>query len=264
MPARKLLRKKPVDYIVITLTPIIATFVSIYFKTNQVTSLFLFFVLPALFFTFKKPAVLKKVFIYLLASIPFTIIVDYFAIVDGSWWVNTIFPFRILNGIPIEDFIWSGSWFYYIIVFYEYFVDQPRGGKDSALNKRYKTLLVGWFGGLVVFFLLYLFVAKYLVIPYFYATFAILLGAVPLVIFLIKHPRMLHKFTFVLIYFFIVNFLHEISALTTDQWYFPGNNFIGWVEIFEFRIPFEEFSLWMILGSSYVLTWYEHFLDDSN
>lgn len=250
------------DWVVIIATPIIASLVTIIFNTNQIISLLLFFVFPALYLNYRNPRITKKILIYLLASIPFTIIIDYFAIKDGSWWVYSIFPIRFLNGIPIEDFIWSASWFYYVIAFYEYFVDTPKGGRDTPLNKKYKKMLGFWFGGLALFFLLYFFIDN-LAIPYFYASFAIILGVIPLIIFLTKHPKMLYKFTLVVIYFFVVNFLHEISALSAGQWYFPGTNFIGWVEVFQFRFPFEEFVLWMLLGSSYVLTWYEYFEDDS-
>jgi len=45
---------------------------------------------------------------------------------------------------------------------------------------------------------------------------------------------------------------------------FPGKTLsVGCkYSIFAFRLKFEEFALWMILGSMYVLTWYEYFEDD--
>lgn len=255
-------KRKILDAVLIFSMSVMATVITIHFNTPQVISLLLFFILPAAYLTYRIPWVFKKGIMPILASIPFTILVDYFAIKDGSWWVNTIFPFRLFNGIPIEDFIWTASWIYFVIVFYEYFVDQPRGGNDAPLNKRYKEFIAGWFGAAIVFLLFYNLIDKYLTIPYFYADITFGLGIIPLIIFIIKRPRILHKFSWVVISLFAINFLHEISALSTNQWYFPGKHFIGWLQIFNFRFPFEEFTMWMLLGSMYVLTWYEYFIDD--
>jgi len=256
-------KKNSLDYLIVIIFPLIATFVTIYFHTTQVTSLLLFFITPAVYLTVKIPWVLKKGLIYVLASIPFTIIIDYFAIKDGSWWVYTIFPFRVLNGIPMEDFIWCASWFYYIIVFYEYFIDEPRGGKDCRLNRRWKKLLAGWSIIAVLLLVFYEFIQQNITLPYFYAAFGISLGLIPLIGFLIWHPKIIHKFLPVALYFLVVNFLHEISALSANQWYFPGEHFIGWIQVLQFRFPIEEFSMWMVLGASYALTWYEYFEDDA-
>ncbi|MBL7154995.1 MAG: hypothetical protein ISS88_00620 [Candidatus Portnoybacteria bacterium] len=220
------------DYLVILLMPVLATFITIYFHTSQVVSLLLFFILPSIYLTIRDPRFIKKGLIIILCSIPFTIIVDYFAIKDGSWWVYTIFPVRFLNGIPIEDFIWVASWFYFIIIFYEYFIDQSHRVKDSPINKRYKYLIIGWFLALLIFAFLFMFFEKYLVIPYFYFVSMVILGVIPLFLLFLKRPSLLYKYSKAIIYFFSINLLHEISALSTSQWYFPGEHFIGWVQFF--------------------------------
>jgi hypothetical protein len=254
------------DYLAIFIFPLIAFFITIYLKPPQIVSLLFFFILPSLYLSLRDPRIkgfFKKILIILAASIPFTIVIDYFAIRDGSWWVYTIFPIRILNGIPIEDFIWSAAWFYFIIIFYEYFIDQPPTAKDSPINKKYKNLLAFWYGLLVLLIFL-LIIYKQITIPYFYSLFAIILGIIPLILIIHKNPKIISKFVRVVVYFFFVNILHEISALSANYWIFPGTNFIGWVELFGiFRFPFEEFFLWMILGAVYLLAWYELFVDDT-
>lgn len=177
-----------------------------------------------------------------LATIPFTILIDVFAIKDGSWWVETIFPYRLLNGIPIEDFIWCAVWFYFIVATYETFIDRSKNHPDSPPSSHARSLLLGWFTAGAVFLFFYPLLSL-LSIPYFYAFFALFLGFVPLVVFLFHYPHLWKKFTMVGVYMFFVNILHEISALSTVQWYFPGSHFIGWVQIFSFRFPFEEFML---------------------
>lgn len=253
----------PLDYLVVLSMPIIAAIITIQFQTTQVISLFLFFILPSLYLTIRQPRFLKKLLLITICTIPFTIIIDYFAIKDGSWWVYTIFPFRFLNGIPLEDFIWVASWFYYVLIFYEFFIDQAYWQKDALVNRKYKYLISGWFASLLVFAFLYFFMEKYLFIPYFYFVFTIFLGVLPLGLLILKRPQFLLKYSKALIYFFSVNFLHEISALSTNQWIFPGHNFIGWVRIFNYEFPFEELALWMFLGAAYLLAWYEYFIDDT-
>jgi hypothetical protein len=260
----KIKRKiRRVDYLVVIGMPLLATLITIVFKTNQVISLLLFFILPSVYLTIREPKFLRKGLIIILATIPFCFIIDYFAIRDGSWWVYSIFPVRLMNGIPVEDFIWCASWFYYIIIFYEFFIDQYHSQEDAPINKRYKKLIFGWMASLLIFLLLFIHINSYLEIPYFYLVFTVALGIIPLSIALIKKPKFIPKYAKTIAYFFPVNFLHEISALSANQWFFPGNHFIGWVEITRFRFPFEEFILWMLLGASYLLVWYEYFVDDN-
>ncbi len=247
------------DILIIGSFPFIATAITITFSTSQIVSLFFFFILPSLYLTIRQPSLLVKAGLITLSTIPFTIIIDFFAIQDGSWWVETIFPFRYLNGIPLEDFIWCASWFYYVIAIYETFID--RSSTDSPPSKRAKTLVFGWFLAGSLFLFIYPLIS-HLVIPYFYAFFSFILGLIPLAFFLVHYPKLWRKFSLLAAWLFVVNILHEISALTTHQWYFPGHHFIGWVQLFSFQFPIEEFMLWMILGAMYLLAWYEYFVDD--
>lgn len=249
------------DLVVIGSFPFIATAVTIIFSTSQIVSLFFFFIIPSLYLSIRQPSLLMKGGIIALSTIPFTIIVDFFAIQDGSWWVETIFPFRYLNGIPVEDFIWCATWFYYVIAIYETFIDRSQSNPDTLPSKRSRTLILGWFLAGCTFLLIYPLI-KNLTIPYFYALFTFVIGLIPLIFFLIRYPKLWRKFSVLALWLFFVNILHEISALTTHQWYFPGHHFIGWVQIFSYHFPIEEFMLWMMLGAMYLLAWYEYFVDD--
>lgn len=250
------------DYAVIIATPIIATLVTILFRTNQITSLFFFFILPALYLTFRQPRYFKKVLVILICAIPFTIIIDYFAMKDSSWWVETVFPFRIFGFIPLEDFIWVTVWFYYVIAFYEYFIDHSHFKKDTPINRKAKLLISGWYGSLLIFSILYLILQSRLYVPYFYLVFPIVIGGPPLILLLYRRPQILYKFAKAIAYFFAVNFLHEISALSAGQWSFPGAHFIGWVQFLNFRFPLEELTMWMFFGAALLLAYYEIAVDD--
>ena len=61
--------------------------------------------------------------------------IDYIAGGDMSWYVNSIFPFRILDVIPVEDFFFGFFMAYYTVIFYEHFLDK---GKHNLVYKHMK------------------------------------------------------------------------------------------------------------------------------
>src|SRR5882724_7763905 len=137
-------RSRKWDWAVVITLPVVATFITAYFHTSFLLSIVLYFIVPAMYLVFRNKRFLKKALLFTSVSIPFMIIADYFATRDGSWLNSSIFPFRVLNGFALEDFLWVASWFFYIVLFYEYFIDQSRDGYDAPLNSRYKILLIGW------------------------------------------------------------------------------------------------------------------------
>lgn len=252
-----------IDWIVILLFPVVAALITIFFQTSFLLSIIMFFILPSIYISFRDPRFTKKLLICTVISIPFTIIIDYFATRDGAWMDSTIFPFRVLNGFALEDFLWVAGWFYYLLAFYEYFIDQGRNVKDAPINKKWYTFLMIWFAATGVFAFLYVFFEKYLHIPYFYFVFTLVLGVVPTWIAIVKRPRFIHKFFILASYFFFVSMLHEYSAFVAKQWVFPGENFLGWVSFKGgFGFPIEELVFWMMFGAIFVITYYEYLVDD--
>ena len=262
---QKILKKHKVstfDYLAMIFFPVAAAFITNIFQISYLGSIFLFFALPSVYLTVRKPDFLKKGLLVILSGVIFSFIVSYFAVRDGSWYDSTIFSFRLLNGFPLEDLLWFPGWFYFVVIFYDYFIDRPKGGKEDPVNHRYKVLIEGLVGVLLVFLSFYIFAEKYLHIPYFYSVLMIGLGVLPLILELYYHPHLVFKFSKVIIYFFFINLLHEIVGLSGGHWVFPGQRYIGWVKLGSLNIPFEEFFFWMLIGAGYILTWYEHFLDN--
>lgn len=46
------------------------------------------------------------------------------------------------------------------------------------------------------------------------------------------------------------------------QWTFPGDQFIGWVNMLGVRFPFEELLFWFMLAAIGILSYYEFFDDN--
>jgi len=59
-----------------------------------------------------------------------------------------------------------------------------------------------------------------------------------------------------------LSFTYELTALHLGLWSFPGEHFIGWVDILGYRFPFEEFFFFIVLASIAGLAYYEFFDDD--
>lgn len=251
-----------IDVFLIILFPVLATLLTLIFHTNFLISTLLFFGIPSLYLSFRKPGIVSKSLIFAaIFSVPFSLVVDYLAVVDKSWFVpNTIFGSRFLGVIPIEDFVWGFLWVFFATLFYEYFLD--RGSGKDRINKNIKYLIIFLLSLLIIFFL-FLFISPDLLnIKYFYLKVGIVLVLVPVITVLSFFPKLAGKYLKIGVYFFGLSLLFELVGLRTNQWTFPGSHFIGYIELFGLKFPFEEFLFWLVLGVAAVLSYYEFFVDD--
>lgn len=217
--------------------------------------------MPAAWLSYRNRLVVKKAALFsVIVSIPLATIIDYIATRDGSWYVPiTIFPFRFLGIIPFEDYIWGFILIYLIVIYYEHFLDK---GKNELFGKRMKILSVTLLVLLVAFFALLIMKPVLLDVRYAYFWNCALLLALPAIFFLINYPKLIFRYLKASGYFLILNSLHEYVGLKLSQWTFPGNNFIGWVEIGRYKLPFEELVFLLFIGALGILSYYEFFDDD--
>ncbi len=241
--------------------PIFAVVVSLMIKANFLTSTLLFFGLPSLWLSYRRKDRVIKTFLFsILFSVPLTIIVDYIATIDKSWYVpTTVFGFRLFNVIPIEDFIWGFFLFYLTIIFYQHFLDR---GQNKIINSRMKYLVAFLGIGLFLFFMLFLFKPGALRIKYAYLWIGLLIVLIPCILFLWKYPKLLPRYLKATSYFFVLAFMFELTGLQLGQWTFPGTNFIGWVEMAHHRFPIEEFFFWFCMSTIWILSYFEFFDDN--
>lgn len=252
---------KKLDIFLLILFPILSVVLSLVFRANFLTSILLFFGLPSLWLSIRTHTQIKKTFLFsLILSLPLGIFIDYIATIDKSWFVpTTIFSFRLLGIIPVEDLVWGFFLIYSIVIFYEHFLDK---GKHELVDKRMKYLAWPLIILMLVFFTLFFTKPELLVIPYAYFWIGIIFLILPTITFLSFFPRLLSKYVKTASYFFLLAVLFELTGLQLNQWTFPGQNFIGWVELFGHRFPFEEFFFWFIMGAVSILAYYEFFDDD--
>jgi len=254
---------KKVDISVLILLPILAFIITIYFNINLFTSIFLFFGLSSIYLTLRRPSIFLKSFIFaFMLSWPISWVFDLLGALNKSWIVpSTIFPFRFFGLATVEFYFLALLWVFLAVSFYGYFLDR---GKDSGrFDKKIKYLLLLSLSLVTVVFLAYIFGhIAILTIPYYYLLLSITFVIPPIVFFLYFYPKFLRRLVPVLIYFFFLLFLFEISALQNAQWIFPGEQYVGFIQVFRYRFPFEELIFWMFFATPSLLVYYEFFADD--
>ncbi len=251
---------KKLDVVLMVVFPVLAVALSLFFKANFLWSTFLFYGLPSLWLSFRTPQkVLKTLLFTVMFSIPLGVIIGHFATADQSWFIDTVFPFQIFGVTPLENPIWAFFLVYFILIFYEHFLDK---GKHNLIDRRMKYLVWPIVIIFVLFIIAMLVVPEAVYFPYAYLFTGVFIVAIPTFLFLYKFPRLLQKYAVVTIYFFVLSLMYEFTGLQLNQWSFPGNHFIGWVELFGYRFPFEEFFAWMVLGAVSAISFYEFFDDD--
>ncbi len=255
-------KRRDFDLALIFLWPVIATIVSFILKPSAFISVVLFLAIPSIYLSIKGREYWKKAAIFSIgASIPIMIVIDYIAHLTGMWIVpKTIFPFKLFNFVTIEVILWAFFTSYLVVMFYEYFLDKHAVKKLWTNKTKYLFIT-----GLLIFSLfvvLYFFFPNMLNIPYWYLIFGIVLTLIPFLLQLFRFPKTTSKFLLPFVYFFFLHFLWEVTAVKLGWWDFPGTMFIGWVNMFGIRFPFEEVLFWFILLALSILSFYEFFDDD--
>lgn len=252
---------KKLDIFLLILFPIIATSVTLGLQLNYFWAILLFFGLPAFWLSLRTKKMIARTALFSLAfTIPFAIVMNYVAVQDSSWYVpTTVFPFRLLGNLPIEDIILGFLLTYVVVICYEHFLDK---GKHNLIDKKMKYFVWPFGLLLIVFFALFVTHPELLKIKYAYFWIGTIFLALPIISTLSIFPKLLSKYLKVGSYFAILLAIFEYTGVSLNQWIFPGKNFVGWVSYFGYKIPVEEFVFWIFLSVIGILSYYEFFDDD--
>ena len=249
----------------VLLWPIIASLFSFLFNAGVLLSTALFFGVPALYLSYVcRKHIAKAALFSLLVTVPVATIVDYVMEHTRGWWLpSSVFgSFRLFGYVTIEQYIWLFLYIYLVVMFYEAFLEAPHKAGDQR-HPRLKWLFVALAAPLGVFFAVLAANHSLLAIDYFYLKFGILMIAAPVVFLVFRLPALVGRILKAGVYFFFLSLIYEITALALRQWEFPAESqFIGMMNIFGVRFPFEEFFFWILLGAVAALAYYEFFDDD--
>ncbi len=255
------MKKEQTFLIAILLWPIIASIISFAIRANFFISIMLFFGIPSMCLSYLYPKNIKRSAIFALVfGVPLTLFIDYIMEVTGGWFVpESIFgSVRLFNYVTIDIIFWFVLYIYFVIMFYEVFMD--RHCTCQLYHPNMKYLLMAVFVLLGLFVVMYSYRPALLKINYFYLKFGIMLGLIPIFFAVTKYSKLLGDFFRASAYFFYLSFIYEITALKLGQWSFPAaDQFIGFVQIFGVKYPFEEFFFWIMLGAIAVLSYFKLF-----
>ncbi len=252
------------DLILLILWPILASLISFLINANFFVSILLFLGVPSVYLSLINQKYVKKILLFSLAfGLPVGIVVDYIMELTGGWYIPySIFgSFRLFGFITLDILLWGVLETYLILIFYETFVEQKCTPELYSSNFKYLLILV--ILALGAFVLLYFYNPFLLNIDYFYLKMGLVMIILPVVSMLLKFPKFWNRFLNMGVYFFIFDFIYELTAVKLGQWSFPAENqFIGIVDIMGIRFAFEEIFFWMILTAMAIVAFYEFFDDD--
>ncbi len=249
----KKLNFKKSDLIILILSPIIAILISLFLHANFLITMLLYFAIPSIYFSYKTPLAIKKTMLIALWALPITLFLDYLAFLNETWSVPTIFPFRILGLIPLEDFIFSFLFVYFVVILKEHFFEKTHNPNYYKLIRYGITVIIF----LIVFFILYFYSPNILRIPYYYLWLVIAVFLLPIIITSIIFPKLRKIMALIGLYFFLIMLPYELVALHLGLWSFPAVDYIGFIRILGFRFPIEEFLTWEILAAAAVICYAE-------
>ncbi len=250
---------KRTDLILLILAIPVLAFLQYHFNLDFLYGSIIFYGIPALYLSYRaKEHVLRSLVFGIVFGVIAGFIADFIITASGSWVVNsTVLP-KIFNILPLDDLVWGFLFVYYIIMFYEYFVDRNRSYVENSLNN---FLMYSLVISANVILLLYAFNENLFSLgnPY------LILGIPAFVIFpilvIIKNPRYLSRFIGVGVFFFFHSLVFESISTSLGYWSFPASNYIGWVSIFDTGFPLEEFLFFPVLFAFATLCVYEVFYD---
>ncbi len=75
-------------------------------------------------------------------------------------------------------------------------------------------------------------------------------------------PEFVRRFILLTIYFTSFGLVYEFVGLKLDYWEFPGDSFVGIINIMGNQVPVEEILYFVMFAASGLLVYYEIFIDD--
>lgn len=249
------------DWTVIIIIPIATAIIAKLYSTSLLLEVLMFFGLPPLYLFLRDPSIIKKTVLFSLVPWwPLTIVWEYLVFVDRTWFVPSMFRlFR--ESLPLEDIFWGILFLVYGIAVWEHFFNESKL-KERLFNSKFKYLVGFLYVSLFFFMVLYYFRPEVLYVPYFFAWLGTLFCVIPIIFFLLKNPKMFKKLMLVGMYFFLPFSLMDYTALTKNQWWFPGRHYLGTVMFFGHVLPWDEILFFWILSMPALVCWYEYFADD--
>jgi hypothetical protein len=247
------------DLLFLVLAPLLLATLTVFLPINLLFSTILFFGLPAAYISWQRKDLVSRTLIYSFTIAVISILTDYLAEQDQSWVSTSMFNTRVAGIVPIEALVWMFAFTYLIIAYYLYFFDTK---KHNPIGKRL-VLVFGTAIAVLVWLFTTIVTGLDFRVEFYYIKFGLAFLLLPLVLFSIFYPRYLKIFAKITPYFFLIGLVNLLISLDQGHWSYPGDNFIGWVNLFSYSFPIEELVFWIILFPSFLISQFELFNNDN-
>jgi len=218
-----------------------------------------FAALPVIYLGLRQKKNWKKIIVAtLIFGGLFGFIFEFIAEFNLSYTVlSVVSPFKLFGVLPIDNIIGHMLMTMFTIVFYEHFIDREI---NKRISKNFLLALLPALCTIAFIILAFYFHPTILKFghPYFFMGLA---AIVPTILLGIIQPKYIRNMAETAIFFFCSYFIIEIFAVKLNYWIYPGDNYIGWVTVFNTSFPFEELFFWMLFYAATLVAYYEIFID---
>ena len=247
------------DMALVILCPLIASAVSLFQGLGLLGSTFLYFSVPACWLSFRnrgRVQLLQKIALFaFVLTVPLTIVIDYILVINEVWHLpSSAFPFRLLGQIAIEQFVWTFSFVYFIILFYEHFFEVEQ---DPYFLRKVAYLISFFLIVLLAFFAILAGRPSLMLFPHTYFWVGLSFVVAPMFVFLLVVRRFPFRFLPTTLYFLVTAVLFEYVGLHLEQWIFTGRGILYSFSFFGQLLPLEELVCWWFLAPCTVLALYK-------
>jgi hypothetical protein len=251
-----ILKSKKQKLIFLTIYVILACALIYFWRPVYLLSILIVLVPPAVInFLWLKHSRGKVFWFSLLTTLLFAPPVEVMARVANAWDVQSILP-RILGIAPLENILFAFLNFFWVLSFYEYFVDRD---KKEVLSKNFKWIVYLYLMLLISVGILFFFFPS--VVGVNYHILAIIILIIPGSLIFFKRPDLLRKTITPTLFFAFVFCVYEIISLLIGSWWWPGD-YLFPLTIFGHIFPLDDVIIWYFLSTPVLIGGYEFFVDD--
>lgn len=249
-------KKKQIRFFILLDYVLIACVFVLLFRPVYLYSIMIVLVPPTILnFIWLKKSKYKILMFSLASTIIFAPPVELMLRLVNAWDVQSILP-RFMEVIPIENLIFAFINFFWVLSFYEYFVDRDVNSKISKMFKYLIDIFV-FFDALVL--IIYRIDPRILTLNYFGA--ALLILVIPAVFIFAKNTHLLKKCILPTVFFAVIFFVYEIVSLYIGSWWWPGDYYLP-VLVFGKVFPLDDVLIWYFMSTPALIGGYEYFMDD--
>ena len=169
----------------------------------------------------------------------------------------SIFQFKLFGVVPPDNVLGHMVMTFSTMVAYEHLLARKIDSKIPRLFSITVFLI-----SLVIILMIFIFYKNPALLKFDYSYGLVAtLAIIPVFIYAIIKPDRIKEMSLTGIYFFFFYLMFELLAVKFNWWIYPGNSYIGWVNVFGLNFPFEELFFWMIFYPPALISYRELFLE---